>query len=667
MKDMATTHSSPGLSPPRERALLPPHTHAPSDSPVGEDTSSHMRLFLGLPSSVWALLGMEFVERLGYYTVAFSLFTYCTVMLRTGPAAANALMNIVYMLVPAAAFLASGVADSRAGRPHVLATALAVYTASLFLLCVSATPSLYTAFPLDASGASKVLFAVALLGFSAGYGSMKVCTNPIMADCVVLHYRNALIGSPAVIDGVNEEAEESAPRTADLPTQEMTSFPGAACEGLAVNIAAKMSDAPKYDSSQYGSTPNTEATMSLCEEEHMKAALSHLFVYAYWMGNIGGLVGSFVGPLMRNLDSHRLVQGNEEHTTGYYYSFLLAALSVGLGGGFLYWCFAWLPRNAPAPKFVLVRVTVRALQNRWAVLRGKARIVSDSRGGTWDPHDWLDYARGKLQFVSSETEGVSAAYHAVPHETAAASEWSTSAVCCPSNSTYIADIDVDAADTSLWVEDCRATLRMCKAFVALPIYWLICNQFSTNLMYQAAALDMPLAVPVELFNNINTITMLLFLVLWDQWLLPRVLRNRVPSACLRILVGFGFMCVSMLWCGFLQRSINSRGYYEGEDHYVLREGQRKLSAGWLVMPYILQGFASAFVDPTVVEVACSDAPERMKGTMMGLYWVASSMSGFLGFVLSPVMKPQNAAFLFFAFAIAQMAVSVLFYIINCSR
>ncbi|CBZ29870.1 conserved hypothetical protein [Leishmania mexicana MHOM/GT/2001/U1103] len=629
-----------------------------------------MCLFLWLPSSVWVLLGIEFVERLGYYAVAFSLFTYCTVMLRTGPAAANALINIVYILVPAAAFVASGVADSRVGRPRVLAAALAVYTASLLLLCVSATPLLYTDFPLGANGGSKALFAVALLGFSAGYGSMKVCTNPIMADCVVLHYRNALIGLPTIVEAGRAGAEESAASVAkagDLSTREIASLPGAARQGVAADAAAIVSDAPKHDASPYGCTTNTDTIASLCEEDHVKAALSRLFVYAYWVGNIGGLVGSFVAPLLRNIDSHRLVQGSEEHTTGYYYGFLLAAVSVGFGGVFLYGCFDGLPRNAPAPKFVLVRVTVLALQKRWAVRRGSARIVPDSRGGISGPHDWLDYACAKLQSVSCETGGISAAHNAIPDEAAATSEWSTSAACSPSSNTSFSDLGVDAAGTSLWVADCRATLRICKAFLALPIYWLICNQFSTNLMYQAAALDMPLSVPEELFNNINTVTMLLFLVLWDQLLLPRVLQHRVPSACLRILAGFACMCVSMLWCGFLQCSINSRGYYEGEDNYVLREGQRKLSAGWLVMPYILQGLASACVDPTVMEVAYHDAPERMKGTVMGLYWVASSASGFLGFVLSPVMRPQNAAALFFSFATSQMAVSVLFYLINCSR
>ncbi|KAG5493495.1 hypothetical protein JIQ42_01863 [Leishmania sp. Namibia] len=611
-----------------------------------------MSLFLGLPSVVWAMLGVEFVERLGYYAVAFSLFTYCTVMLRTGPALANALINIVYILVPVAAFLASGVADSRVGRPCVLAVALAVYTTSLLVLCVSATPWLYTSFPLDPTWGSRALFALALLGFSSGYGSMKVCTNPIMADCVVLHYRNTFNEVPIVVEGEDAVVEASAASVA---------------KGAAIDVSAAAIDAPNDDALPYGAGATIGAAASLYGEEHMKRALSRLFVYAYWGGNVGGLVGSFAAPLLRSCESRRVVQGSEENTTGYYYSFLLAALSVGVGGAFLCWCFAWLPRSAPAPGFVLVRVIVRALLNRLAVLRGSARVVCGGRDGDSDIGDWLDYASTKLLPVASGAGGISDAHHVVLGDEAAGLERSTCAAYGSVSGASFAGLDGDAAATSLWVADCRATLRICKAFIALPIYWLICNQFSTNLMYQAAALEMPVGVPEELFNNINTVTMLLFLVLWDQWLLPCVLRDRAPSACFRIVSGFACMCAAMLWCGLLQCSITSRGYYESEDRYVLRDGQRRLSAGWLIMPYILQGLAAAFVDPSVMEVAYGDAPERMKGTVVGLYWVASSASGFLGFVLSPVMTPQHAATLFFSFAAAQVAVSALFYFVNCGR
>lgn len=631
---------------------------------------------LGLPGTVWAVLGVEFAERLGYYAVAFSLFTYCIVMLRTGPEVANALINIVYILIPAAAFLASGVADSRVGRPRVLAVALVVYAASLLLLCASATPLFYADFPLHPTWASKALFGLALLGFSAGYGAMKVCTNPIMADCVLLHYSGGgqLSGSAAV----EVEGESGTAKPGHLSTRATDPFTGTSREHAGLMApqteAAVSSEATTKEwegGAPYGSTATataadaTAATLTsnaapasdaeaggadLCAEPHVAAALSRLFVYAYWISNVGGLVGSFIAPLLRNLEGRRVEQGSESSTTGYYFSFLLAAVSVALGGAFLYCCFAWLPQNTPAPNFVLVRVVALALRNRWALFRGTARVTAGGDGNVVALQDWLDYACVRLERVSpAQQETYGDADGADRHSSYGA-----------------ADEEESDADTATWVAECRATLQVCQAFIALPVYWLLCNQFSTNIMYQAAALNLPPRIPEELFNNVNTGTMLVFLALWDRWILPRVLHHRLPSATLRIVVGFGCMCASMLWCGFLQTAITSRGYYEAEDSYVLREGQQKLSAGWLVTPYVLQGFASACVDPTVMEVAYRDAPARMKGTVMGLYWVASSASGFLGLVLSPVMTPQNATALFF-FAAAQLTVSGLFYYVNRNR
>ncbi|KPA76730.1 hypothetical protein ABB37_07562 [Leptomonas pyrrhocoris] len=641
-------------------------------------------MLLGLPGTVWAVLGIEFAERLGYYAVAFSLFTYCTVMLKTGPSAANAIINVIYILIPAAAFLASGVADSSVGQPRVLAGALALYTASLLALFLSACPGMYGDFPRDPLTISKVLFALALIGFSAGYGSMKVCTNPIMADCVVLRYHGRLTEAEekeeerdggaeadfsksngravlAPLSAARETADEddSSERPSALVRSSIAEPGVNEEEGAPFAYGSIPADATRTSDSPNAEVPESLRTLS--ETQLEQQALSRLFIYAYWISNVGGLVGSFVAPLLRNWEHARIEVGSETHSTGYYYSFLLAALSVGLGAALLYRCYHWLPHNAPAPNYVLVRVLAAAVANRWSVFRGTKVLASSAAP---PPRDWLDYACADLHSTPDSTEvTVEEDWRADPHS--ASRPTTTPATADPASSPPPTPVHAaHSVTTPVWVADCRATLRVCKAFIALPIYWLLCNQFSTNLMYQAAALDLPDSVPEELFNNINTVTMLVFLALWDQWIVPRVLRHRVPSACTRIVCGFACMCASMLGCGFLQCAITSRGYYVGEDRYVLKEGCQKLSAGWLIAPYVLQGFSAAFVDPTVMEVAYRDAPTRMKGTVMGLYWVASSASGFLGLALSPVMKPQNATVLFFVFAAAQMAVSGLFYAVN---
>lgn len=569
--------------------------------------------FLGFPRSVWIMLAVEFAERLGYYAVAFTLFTYCTNMLRTRAAAANAIINGLYIVIPIAACASSGLADGRWGRPKTLAFFLGLYVVSLLLLTWSSLPLMYAAFPEDPRTVSYLLFGTSIALFGAGYGGVKVCTNPIMADSLVRCLRDG--AAPAEdVTFVNDFGEARPREEQPGPRAAHAELAG---EGPVVVVV-----------DGNGGSSDASDTSGATEQ-----ALARLFRVVYWVANCGGLIGILLAPLLRGLDNRTVTlhDGATTYTTGYYYGNAMAALSVAVGAALFALAYRYFPRAPPAPSFVLFRVVGRALYYRLAFC---------------------------CEWVHDEAF----------RETRAAGDWLSYGTYRPHGD--VNDVDVDDADADLtspaWVADCRSTMRVCKAFVALPIYWLICNQFSTNLMYQAAALDMPAWMPPEMFNNLNTITLLVFLLLCEHYVFPRLFGVGVaPPARGRVVLGFLLMFASMLWCAAVQLAIVSRGSYDPQDeHYVLRPGAQKLSAMWLAVPYICQGIAAALVDPAVMEVAYVAAPARMKGTVMALYWMASSASGFLGLLLSPVMKPNNAVPLFLFFAFSLLTVTVLFYKLN---
>lgn len=666
-------------------------------------------MLLGFPTPVWIMLAVEFAERLGYYAVSFSLFTYCTNMLRSGASRANAILNALYIVIPLAACGASGLADGNWGRPRTLGRFLCAYAVGLILLSISAAPVAYANFPLEPTAVSVVLFVLALMLFSTGYGGMKVCTNPMMADSVTALYHTQRRGNLSP----NDEEEE--PQQQD----------------------------EEEDGGRRSPPRHTPPAVSLDE------SLSRLFRCIYWVTNCGGMIGILVAPLLRSLDPRHVTLGSSEYTTGYYYSFAFAALSVTSGLVVFLRYAEHFTRNKAAPSFVLFRLWARALVCWCAFACGYWKDEDfASRAGK----DWVSYAvysregnsasppfhntttftaqmatrsegsaegderaacdvvvvtspDGGHGDVKESAEGTTrkesdcgaaiavvenrastavgrgvgeAAYpspfsKAVParpphHEiTRPADNGFGSSSLSLSSSSSSPSTDYALADVTSpeWTDACRATMRVCKAFVALPVYWLLCNQFSTNIRYVATALDLPPSVPPEIFDNLNTWTILTFLALFDKVIVPHCcVRRRTPSARARIVAGFALMLLSMVWCGLVQLGINQRGVYDDDEAYVLHEGAVKLSAGWLVVPYILQGLASALVDTAVMEVAYAEAPERMKGTVMALYWVASSASGFLGLLLSPVMGPQHAALLCFVFAAALGVVTVLFAVLN---
>jgi dipeptide/tripeptide permease len=168
-------------------------------------------------------------------------------------------------------------------------------------------------------------------------------------------------------------------------------------------------------------------------------------------------------------------------------------------------------------------------------------------------------------------------------------------------------------------------------------------------------------VPPEAFNNVNTVALLVTILICDKWLFPWLYGQSRPPMVGRMVLGFLMVAVSMLWCGVLQLIMDARGTYQGSSEtYTLYEGESLLNAMWLIGPYALQGIASVFVDCTVLESAYLLAPRTMKSSVMALYLLASSGSGFLGMLLAPLCRASTLSIVFFSLSLTQALVTALF-------
>ncbi|ESL06303.1 hypothetical protein TRSC58_06025, partial [Trypanosoma rangeli SC58] len=156
-------------------------------------------MLLGFPSGVWITMAVEFAERLGYYGTTFMLMMYCTSMLRWNPSTGNAVINGLYAATPAAACISSIVSDGHWGRPFSLVVSLAAYAGGLSMVAISSYPFMYDNFPLEPTVGSFILFGFGIAFFAIGYGGMKVCTNPLMADIVSETYKDSEKNREAVL------------------------------------------------------------------------------------------------------------------------------------------------------------------------------------------------------------------------------------------------------------------------------------------------------------------------------------------------------------------------------------------------------------------------------------------------------------------------------------
>jgi dipeptide/tripeptide permease len=539
------------------------------------------KTMLGFPIAAWAIIGVEFFERLAYYGAAFTLSTYCTNMLALSESTTNSVVNVLYIVSPISACFASGFADGSFGRPKTLLLYLCIYTIGLAVIAVSSLPFMFDNFPYGASDASLWLCILGVALFGVGYGGFKVCTSPITADEVSL-----------VLD---ETFRRSLPES----------------------LVAAESSSPEYQKAF---------------ADFKEAQLSFLFRLIYWSINFGSLFGIIGAPALRTVDSRTVVSGSSTAHTGYYAGYLMCAAST-VSGTLVYLIFhRFLHRNQPTESFLLFRVVGCALRNRWWFAVGSVRDDDFTRAHS-----------GELL--------VFAAWPATPNSDNCA------ATDSPFGLPDASPLPFDAAVVS----NVKQTLTFCKSFVTLPLYWLISNQFSTNVVLTANNMDIPDGVPPEALNNVNTITLLLTVIVVDKWLFPWWFGvNRRPCVQSRITVGFLMVAVAMAWCGVLQLLIDHRGTYDAAGDYHLLPRQSYLSVLWLLGPYVLQGIASVFVDTTVLEAAYVMAPPNMKSTVMALYLLASSASGFLGLAFTPLADQSVIGIMYFVLALLQGLVTLLF-------
>lgn len=605
---------------------------------------------LGLPRPALIIIAVEFAEQLGYYAVAFSLHTYGRHMLGVSASGMFAIINVVYLVIPAAACVSSGMADGTWGRVRSLKVFLLSYATGLVLLTASSLPWAFHDFPYGALAWNYVAFALALGFFAVGYGGMKVCVQPMMADSVTSTYKR-LFAEERDHEPHGDSASGECSALCSAPTTTTTT----------INASSSSVESSMGES-------HCEREADDRQKRELERVLTRAFQGVYWMSNLSSFFGVFLAPMMRGLDRRRILVGSVESTTGYYFGFTMATVSVLVGLVFFYRFAAEFPRNDPAPPFLFFRLLGRAVYVRVGFALG--RIHDDHYQRSVGRDGFLAYGfyhRGWRAEASASVVILTDA----DADAAEDAEGPRRQQPPPEEETGEGEErggDAAEADEQ-WLADLKATLRVCKSFVALPVYWLITNQYSTSLMFSIEALRLPPPIAPEVFNNINTLALLVFIALYDRVVSSHAFQRRFhghgPSPRTRIAGGFLINAAAMLWCGAVQIGIAHRGHYmRVEGVYEVYEGRAKLSAGWLVLPFLLQGVAAALVDPASMEVAYTEAPVRMKGTVMALYWVASSASGLLGLVLSPVMKPENGVALYFSFAAVLLVATVVFARLN---
>jgi len=166
------------------------------------------------------------------------------------------------------------------------------------------------------------------------------------------------------------------------------------------------------------------------------------------------------------------------------------------------------------------------------------------------------------------------------------------------------------------VEGVRSVLKVLVVFGLVTPFWSLFDQKASTWILQGRAMVLPgwsILQTASQMQSANPLLVMLLIPLSNAVLYPALRRARIePTPLRRMTVGIALAGVSWIVVALLQQRIDA-----GE----------KVSILWQLVPYAILTFAEVLVSTTGLEFAYSQAPAKMKGTLMSFWSLAVTIGG----------------------------------------
>ena len=194
-----------------------------------------------------------------------------------------------------------------------------------------------------------------------------------------------------------------------------------------------------------------------------------------------------------------------------------------------------------------------------------------------------------------------------------------------------------------------AVLKIISVLFLISIFWALFDQHASSWIEQAKLMDLTLWGGRVLPNEIQALNPLLVMILIPLLNLAYLGCDRLGIRTLplrRITLGMIITAGSFVAAALIQARIDALG--KGEVWFV-----------WQIVPYLLLTVGEVMVSITALEFAYTQAPRRMKSTIMSFLNLTVALGNVLVALLSYFSGLQLAAF-FWVFAALMAGAGVLF-------
>lgn len=176
-----------------------------------------------------------------------------------------------------------------------------------------------------------------------------------------------------------------------------------------------------------------------------------------------------------------------------------------------------------------------------------------------------------------------------------------------------------------FIDEFSRGLKACKIFLWYVPFWLSYNQNNNNLLSQAAVMETN-GLPNEIINNLNPLSIIIFIPFFDRVIYP--LCNRLghrPTPVKKITGGFFMASLAMVYSALIQHFV-----YATRPCPTTGSCVAPLNV-WLQGPsYVFIGIAEILASITGLEVAFNKAPKSMRSIVMGIFLFMSAFASALG-------------------------------------
>ena len=201
-----------------------------------------------------------------------------------------------------------------------------------------------------------------------------------------------------------------------------------------------------------------------------------------------------------------------------------------------------------------------------------------------------------------------------------------------------------------------AVLRIVSVFFLVSVFWALFDQHSSSWIRQAQRMDLHVLAFGTSFDllpsqipSLNPLMVMALIPLNNFLIYPIFARMGLnPTPLRRMTVGMLMAAAAFAIVALLQERIDTAAAV-GE----------KIAITWQVLTYLIMTQAEVMVSVTGLEFAYSQAPRRMKSTIMGFWLLTVAFGSKLVIVITKLPDMELSTF-FWVFAALMAGASVLF-------